>query len=69
MHLCGGCRKSFPRTDEYFHLASRRKDGLCSWCKDCMRELARRQSDELKRRRTAQRDAFADLRACMAKAA
>jgi len=49
IHLCGGCRRSLPRTDEYFHANARRKDGLACWCKDCMRALSKAHEAEKRR--------------------
>jgi hypothetical protein len=58
MHVCGGCRRALPRTDEYFHNAYGRKDGLQSHCKACQCAAAKRGAVE-QRKREQDKRAFA----------
>lgn len=39
--LCVKCGNQYPATLEYWHRAKRNNDGLCSWCKECMRSYCR----------------------------
>lgn len=61
MHVCGGCRRSLPRTDEHFHNAYGRKDGLATWCKACMCKSSKEYEAEKRRRLRAQRAIGATL--------
>lgn len=56
MHLCGGCRQSYPRTSEFFHVARGRSDGLASRCKVCMRAATKPHTERRRAELKAQRE-------------
>jgi len=38
---CPKCGRTFPRTEEYFGVHKREKDGLDTYCRDCKRQMQR----------------------------
>lgn len=53
---CAKCRKYFPATPEYFQRDKQRKDGLYSYCKECVAE--RRNSPEARESKHAYNQAY-----------
>lgn len=58
MKTCAKCKTEFPATSEFFGLEKRVKNGLRSWCRQCLRKANREQIRERYQNDTEYRKAY-----------